>query len=91
MYIRISHLLITLEPCEDNPCLNGATCANTPNGPSCKCTEGFTGELCEKEGSATMNLSLLLHFHNCIFKTFICKFATLCKNETLCLNASRVT
>ncbi|XP_072022844.1 uncharacterized protein, partial [Amphiura filiformis] len=35
--------------CEDDTCLNGATCQQNDDGYTCLCTEGWMGSNCEKE------------------------------------------
>ena len=34
---------IDLNMCRSGPCLNGATCSNSPNTFECTCAPGFTG------------------------------------------------
>jgi len=41
-------IFLDLDECLVGPCQNGATCANNPGSFSCKCTSGFTGQLCDK-------------------------------------------
>lgn len=38
------------KPCSSNPCQNGGTCLNSPDGVSfsCMCSEEWEGRLCEK-------------------------------------------
>lgn len=40
-----------INECQSNPCRNGATCQNIPNGIgyNCYCTLGYTGALCETQ------------------------------------------
>uniref|UniRef100_A0A182NMM7 Basement membrane-specific heparan sulfate proteoglycan core protein n=1 Tax=Anopheles dirus TaxID=7168 RepID=A0A182NMM7_9DIPT len=44
--------ITTCEPCADDPCSNAGTCleAQTAQGYSCLCREGFTGKNCQREG-----------------------------------------
>ena len=37
---------VDMNMCRSNPCLNGATCDNAPNGYSCMCAPGYTGFNC---------------------------------------------
>ena len=40
-------MIIDLNECASNPCLNGGACKGAVNGYTCECCAGFTGELCE--------------------------------------------
>ena len=42
----IVFLLLELNECASNPCINGA-CVGEVDGFTCECCAGFTGELCE--------------------------------------------
>uniref|UniRef100_A0A182QPA6 Basement membrane-specific heparan sulfate proteoglycan core protein n=1 Tax=Anopheles farauti TaxID=69004 RepID=A0A182QPA6_9DIPT len=44
--------ITTCEPCADDPCSNAGTCleAQTAQGYSCLCREGYTGKNCQHEG-----------------------------------------
>ena len=37
---------VDMNMCRSNPCLNGATCDNLPNGYSCVCAPGYTSFNC---------------------------------------------
>ncbi len=53
-------------PCDANPCHNGGQCAlagistATPNGYTCRCTEGWTGFNCDQR--KCWNVVLVLAF-----------------------------
>ena len=49
----------TESPCSSNPCQNGATCTDGPNGIgfTCQCTQGFSGSTCGIYGGETTTLS----------------------------------
>ncbi|XP_038065423.1 uncharacterized protein LOC119735676 isoform X12 [Patiria miniata] len=47
------------DPCDSDPCQNGATCVKDADAFSCTCAAGFTGPLCETvyfEGEAELNI-----------------------------------
>ena len=48
--IHVFYCLVhVVDPCTPNHCQNGATCVWDSNGnPSCNCTPGFTGDVCER-------------------------------------------
>lgn len=49
--------IVVIPACGSNPCLNGATCFNGPQGGyMCACAMGFEGDDCESG-----NASLILH------------------------------
>ncbi|MCB9233209.1 MAG: calcium-binding EGF-like domain-containing protein [Bacteroidia bacterium] len=37
------------DPCEESPCLNGATCTNVDGDAVCTCATGYEGEFCGTE------------------------------------------
>ena len=43
-----SFFFMDVNECANNPCKNGATCANTIEGFNCTCTKGFQGQICNK-------------------------------------------
>ena len=38
---------VELNPCDSDPCLNGGTCSNDDQQPTCQCPNDFTGSFCE--------------------------------------------
>ena len=40
-------LLIDIDECSSNPCMNGATCTDAVNSYTCACVAGYTGTHCE--------------------------------------------
>uniref|UniRef100_A0A8W8ML71 Uncharacterized protein n=1 Tax=Magallana gigas TaxID=29159 RepID=A0A8W8ML71_MAGGI len=38
-----------VDECQKNPCLNGATCTNTPGSFTCTCDAGWTGIVCDED------------------------------------------
>lgn len=54
MAVGIQHGVSPCLTCSRNSCLNGGTCheAPTKTGQSCKCTAGYSGDKCDKEGEA---------------------------------------
>nr|XP_034316371.1 neurogenic locus notch homolog protein 2-like [Crassostrea gigas] len=40
---------INTDECENDPCLNGATCTNTPGSFNCTCDAGWTGIICNED------------------------------------------
>ncbi|RDD36431.1 Deleted in malignant brain tumors 1 protein, partial [Trichoplax sp. H2] len=51
--------------CRSNPCRNGATCINGPNGLeyNCTCLAGYTGSLCQTEIVAKSSIRLVGNNH----------------------------
>jgi Notch-like protein len=41
-----SHCEIDIDECQSNPCANGGTCYDKPNGFKCLCLRGFYGSRC---------------------------------------------
>ncbi|XP_065935740.1 uncharacterized protein [Magallana gigas] len=39
---------INTDECQNDPCLNGATCTNTPGSFNCTCDAGWTGIVCDE-------------------------------------------
>jgi len=46
MYLQCL-LVIDINECNSDPCMNGAKCSNKVNGFTCKCTAGFKGDNCQ--------------------------------------------
>ena len=49
-YLLISSIIEQIDPCESSPCLNGATCMQSPSDILqyiCECPKGYTGTTCE--------------------------------------------
>ena len=42
----VFRIILDVDECESDPCLNGATCMNTYGGYKCMCVPGFTGKKC---------------------------------------------
>nr|XP_034316521.1 fibropellin-1-like [Crassostrea gigas] len=40
---------INTDKCQNDPCLNGATCTNTPGSFNCTCDAGWTGIVCDED------------------------------------------
>ena len=59
-------LSITVDPCENNNCQNGATCVSDGNRVTCSCTSLFAGVHCEIQ-SITVICPYIHHF---LLKTF---------------------
>jgi uncharacterized membrane protein len=38
---------LSVDPCQPNPCQNGATCVAVVGGQRCECTAGFVGDSCQ--------------------------------------------
>ena len=38
-----------INPCENSPCQNGASCTEVGGNPRCECQRGFIGRLCEQD------------------------------------------
>ena len=52
-------LLIDIDECSSNPCMNGATCTDAVNSYTCACVAGYTGTHCETgEGLLLSNLKI---------------------------------
>ena len=44
----ISLFVLSVVPCAENPCKNGAECTDTDTGAKCKCAFGYIGDTCEE-------------------------------------------
>jgi hypothetical protein len=42
-----SKLIIKVNPCITNPCLNGGNCVVSNNQATCSCRQGYSGNLCQ--------------------------------------------
>ena len=40
-------LLLDVDPCRPNPCLNSGACLHTDEGFVCNCSRGYKGEHCQ--------------------------------------------
>ena len=40
-------LLVDIDECSSDPCMNGGTCTDDFNSYSCACVAGYTGETCD--------------------------------------------
>ncbi|KAJ7370855.1 biological adhesion [Desmophyllum pertusum] len=77
-YDGLGHTMATLkdaiikeaDPCSMNPCSNGGTCLNLPEGNyTCSCKPGWTGKHCEVSGSPCVLSPLPCHNNgNCTVK-----------------------
>ena len=55
--------LVRLFPCDNKPCVNGATCANDDQDVSlyhCNCTDGYSGKNCQ----GREKLHLMFHYRH---------------------------
>lgn len=46
----------------DRPCLNGATCTNTPGGYVCNCAAGFYGKNCQSGKSLDLSSGMFFFY-----------------------------
>ncbi len=53
LHLNFFPLLIVINACISNPCLNNAVCQPSSNGFTCSCLVGFTGTLCQTSTSTT--------------------------------------
>ena len=56
-----------IDECASNPCYNGATCIDEPQGYICNCPLGYSGLQCQEEESSCINNT--------------CSPQSMCKNE----------
>ena len=47
LILMLINMIIAPNPCEPNPCQNGATCVAQGNDYTCKCKSGCSGRHCE--------------------------------------------
>ena len=45
---RCAFVFLDIDDCHPNPCQNGGTCTDKPNGYYCKCAAGYTGRNCSE-------------------------------------------
>ena len=43
----MSCIVVDINECSSNPCLNLATCNNLVDYYNCSCADGWTGEICD--------------------------------------------
>ena len=53
-------LLVDIDECSSDPCINGGSCSDEVNAHSCDCVAGYTGEDCEIGMCYTTNTLLTL-------------------------------
>ena len=66
-------LLIDIDECSSNPCMNGANCTDAVNSYTCACVAGYNGTHCETGESLR-----LLNLNNHIIKHYIIICHNLC-------------
>ena len=47
---KCDFVLVDINECGSNPCMNGATCTDAVNSYTCACVAGYTGSHCENGG-----------------------------------------
>ena len=47
LYCHTFIWLADINECGSNPCENGGTCTDVPNGYTCACQSGYTGDECQ--------------------------------------------
>ena len=47
-HICLNNLLVDIDECSSNPCLNDGTCIDDVNSFSCLCADGFEGDFCNR-------------------------------------------
>ena len=58
-------ILIAINFCANQPCLNGGTCESLAEGYSCNCSAGYMGEKCEYGNCILFQLkSIKLRYNN---------------------------
>lgn len=67
-------LALTSDPCDINPCQNGATCRSDQWGAVCLCLPGYSGDLCELKDDLCVS-SPCLNGGTCLglVNDFVCK------------------
>ena len=45
---KCAFVFLDIDDCHPNPCQNGGTCTDKPNGYYCKCAAGYTGRNCSE-------------------------------------------
>lgn len=55
-------VFVDVEECLNRPCLNNASCLNTPGSFVCQCDSGWEGNICEKGDIFVDLISNLLCF-----------------------------
>ena len=56
----LSRVILALDNCLSNPCLNKATCQNGFNTFSCNCISGYTGTTCSISKQSNMCVIIYL-------------------------------
>ena len=72
-------LLIDIDECSSNPCMNGATCTDAVNSYTCACVAGYTGTHCET--GEDLLLSNLNTYHTILNSILFVKYLVRFCNE----------